>query len=215
VARDLVFLPGVVSNVELAWDEPHWARFYEQLASFSRLIVFDRRGIGLSDRLEGARPRPSRSAWRSCPGRARRRRLRARGPVRLARRGGDVCAVRGEIPGAVYEELPGADIVPWLGESDGIIDSVERFLEGVRDASSWEEADRDRVLATVLFTDIVDSTAKAAELGDARWRELLGTHHDLVRRQLIRFRGREIDTAGDGFSPASTARLARFGAPRP
>jgi pimeloyl-ACP methyl ester carboxylesterase/class 3 adenylate cyclase len=337
---DLVFLPGVVSNVELAWDEPHWARFYEQLASFSRLILFDRRGIGLSDRLEGAPPLeermedvravldavgseraalfgsldagamlalfaatyPERAAalvlfasqprWTSAPGYPwglspeqgrmwveegerrfgdpeyvkgllrefcpstrndagllewmtrmwrhsaspgslkafRRMNLEIdirhtlptiRVPTLVLQRSEDRFVppevgryVADEIPGAVYEELPGADVVPWLGESDGIIGSVEQFLEGVRDASSWEEVDRDRVLATVLFTDIVDSTAKAAELGDARWRELLRTHHDLVRRQLIRFRGREIDTAGDGFfasfdGPARAIRCAK------
>jgi class 3 adenylate cyclase len=90
--------------------------------------------------------------------------------------------------------------------------AVEQFLIETWD-TGWEEADPDRLLATVLFTDIVGSTAKAAELGDARWRELLDTHHALIRRQLVRFRGSEVDTAGDGFfasfdGPARAIRCA-------
>ena len=76
---------------------------------------------------------------------------------------------------------------------------MERFLAGVSRERPWEQAEPDRVLTTVLFTDIVDSTARAAEMGDRAWRELVSKHHALVRRQLARFRGREIDTAGDGF----------------
>jgi len=81
-----------------------------------------------------------------------------------------------------------------VGDQDAVLDEVEEFLTGVRHAPRF-----DRVLATVLFTDIVNSTARAAELGDSAWRELLGEHHRLVRRELTRFRGNEIDTAGDGF----------------
>jgi class 3 adenylate cyclase len=69
-------------------------------------------------------------------------------------------------------------------------------------AGGWEEAEPDRMLATVLFTDIIDSTTKAIELGDRGWRDLLERHHAMVRRELLRFRGREIDTAGDGFFAA-------------
>src|SRR5206468_969698 len=76
----------------------------------------------------------------------------------------------------------------------------------VWEAGGWEEAEPDRVLATVLFTDIVGSTAKAAELGDRGWRELLEQHHALIRRELVRFRGAELDVAGDGF-------FARFDGP--
>ncbi|MBI4636338.1 MAG: adenylate/guanylate cyclase domain-containing protein [Candidatus Rokubacteria bacterium] len=117
--RDLVLVPGWVSNVEVFWEEPSMARFLQRLASFSRLILFDKRGTGLSD----------------------------------------------------------------------------------------------RVLATVMFTDIVDATRKTVELGDRRWRDLLDSHHALVREQLARFRGREIDTAGDGFlaafdGPARAVRAA-------
>lgn len=326
---DLVFLPGVVSNLELAWDEPHWARFYEQLASFSRLILFDRRGVGLSDRVSGVPPLeermedvravldavgseraalfgsmdagamlalfaatyPERAAalvlfasqprWTSgpgypwglspeearlwveegerrfgdpkyfegllrqfCPstrddhgllewmartwrhsvspgalGAFRRMNIEIdirhvlptiRVPTLVLQRSEDRFVspevgryVASQIPGAVYEEVPGADLVPWLGESaDTIVESVDQFLQSVRAERGWEDADPDRLLATVFFTDIVDSTSKAVELGDARWRDLLHSHHAIVRRQLVRFRGREIDTAGDGFFAA-------------
>jgi class 3 adenylate cyclase len=88
--------------------------------------------------------------------------------------------------------------IPSLAEVDLIADHVEQFLTASWDAEA-PTAEQDRVLATVLFTDIVNSTAHIAELGDAGWRSLLETHHALVRRQLARHRGRELDTAGDGF----------------
>ena len=103
------------------------------------------------------------------------------------------------IPRAEYEELPGEDWVPYHGDAEALAATVERFLARVWRERPWEDAEPNRVLTTVLFTDIVDSTARAAEMGDRAWRELVGKHHALVRRQLARFRGREIDTAGDGF----------------
>jgi class 3 adenylate cyclase len=111
------------------------------------------------------------------------------------------------IPGARFVELPGIDHFPAIN-ADQILDEVEEFLTGVRPVPQ-----PDRILATVLFTDIVGSTQKAAELGDARWRELLQQHHALIRRQLDRFHGTEIDTAGDGFfasfdGPARAVRCA-------
>ena len=113
------------------------------------------------------------------------------------------------IEGARYVELPGSNHVPWAGGgADEILGEIREFLTGVREAP-----EPDRVLATVLFTDIVGSTERATELGDRRWRELLDAHHAVVRRQLQRFRGREIDTAGDGFlasfdGPARAIRCA-------
>jgi class 3 adenylate cyclase len=103
----------------------------------------------------------------------------------------------GQIPGSTYVELPGNDHLPFAGDSDAIVDEVEEFLTGVR-----RGLEPDRVLSTVLFTDIVEATRKATELGDRRWREVLEAHHALVRDELARFRGREIDTAGDGFLAA-------------
>jgi class 3 adenylate cyclase len=114
------------------------------------------------------------------------------------------------IPGSRYIELPGGDHIAWLNPegAEEIAGEVQEFLTGVR-----ESPVPDRVLATVLFTDIVGSTVKLAEVGDSRWRELLERHDEAVRRQLERFRGRELDTAGDGFlasfdGPARAIRCA-------
>jgi class 3 adenylate cyclase len=104
------------------------------------------------------------------------------------------------IPGARFVELEGSDHVPWI-DSDQIVDEVEEFLTGVRGGPA-----PDRVLATVLFTDVVDSTGRAAALGDRRWRELLSRYHGLVRSEVTRFGGVEVGTAGDGT-------LARFDGP--
>jgi class 3 adenylate cyclase len=97
------------------------------------------------------------------------------------------------IPNARLVELPGPDHLVWAGDVDGVLAEAEEFLTGARSAP-----EPDRVLATVLFTDLVGSTAKAAALGDRLWRERLVAYHGLVQRELIRFRGRELDTAGDG-----------------
>ena len=101
------------------------------------------------------------------------------------------------IPGARLVELPGEDHLPWLSDVDAILGEIEEFLTGMR-----RSAEPDRVLATVLFTDIVGATEKAASLGDRRWRDLLDGHNAVVRRELARFRGREVNTAGDGFFAA-------------
>jgi class 3 adenylate cyclase len=98
------------------------------------------------------------------------------------------------IPNAKYVELEGEDHLWFVGDVDAIFDEVEEFLTGVR-----RNVVKDRMLATVLFTDIVDSTRKVAALGDHRWRELLTEHDALVRRELERFRGHELKTIGDGF----------------
>jgi class 3 adenylate cyclase len=105
------------------------------------------------------------------------------------------------IAGATYVELPGADTHPFFVNAEDILDEIETFLTGTR-----AQVHTDRQLATVLFTDIVDSTGHAVRLGDGRWRDLLSSHHAAVRQQLARYGGREIDTTGDGF-------LATFGGP--
>jgi pimeloyl-ACP methyl ester carboxylesterase len=329
---DLVFVQGWVSNLESFWQEPSHARFLRRLASFSRLILFDKRGTGLSDRVpvselpsleqrmddvravldavgsertalmglsEGgpmcilfAATYPERTAALVMIG-AYARRLWAEdypfgaspeeydaflesieqgwgGPVGLDARApslaGDerfrswwstnlrmsaspaaayaLTRMNGEIdvrhalpavsaptlilhrvgdralpvegsrymaeriPGAQLVELPGDDHLPAVGDPDAILDEIEEFLTGVR-----RGPDPDRILATVLFTDVVGSTERASRLGDRGWRELLEQHHVLVRRELERWRGKEVDTAGDGFlatfdGPARAIRCA-------
>jgi class 3 adenylate cyclase/pimeloyl-ACP methyl ester carboxylesterase len=113
------------------------------------------------------------------------------------------------IPGARFVELDGVDHAPWDGDSETVVAEVDRFLATVR----GEEAEFDRVLATVLFTDIVGSTERAAELGDRAWGDLLERHHATVRAMIGRYRGKEVDTAGDGFlatfdGPARAVRCA-------
>jgi class 3 adenylate cyclase/pimeloyl-ACP methyl ester carboxylesterase len=108
--------------------------------------------------------------------------------------------LRSRIPDATLTTLPGRDYMPWFGDLRAVIDAIGGFL-GVQHAA----ARGDRFLATVLFTDIVDSTRRAAQLGDAAWRDLLDAHHSIVRDRLSRFGGREVDTAGDGFFAAFDA----------
>jgi class 3 adenylate cyclase len=98
------------------------------------------------------------------------------------------------IPAAKYVELPGPDVLMWAGDQTATIAEIEEFLTGARRLPQL-----DRVLATLMFTDIVGSTDVAARLGDRAWRELLDRHHRVIRGELARFRGREVDTAGDGF----------------
>ncbi len=328
---DIVLIPGLFTHVEHQWEEPSFARFLERLASFARLIVFDARGAGLSDRalelppmeeqmddvlavLEAAgstsaaffglsqagpmailfaashpermtalvlyatyaTPRrdneypwgrserwmsdydrlideewgsgvflsqvaptrladePFRRWWSRYerlsygPGNALAYfRMNAqidvrailptiRVPTLVLQRRDDVYREPGQagyladhIPGAKLVELSGVDHLPYLGDSDAILAEVQEFLTGVR-----PPPEHDRVLATVLFTDIVGSTARASAIGDRAWKELLERHHALVREELRTFRGREIDTAGDGFlasfdGPARAVRCAR------
>src|SRR5262249_45081463 len=104
------------------------------------------------------------------------------------------------LPAARFVELPGVGHLALGGTAaDLILPEIERFLSEVWQTGGWEEAEPERMLATVLFTDIVDSTSRAIELGDRRWRDLLEGHNALVRRELLRHRGREVDSAGDGF----------------
>jgi TAP-like protein len=104
-----------------------------------------------------------------------------------------------QIAGARLVELPGAGHLMMGDVADALVGEVGSFLAEARKEGAWNETEPDRMLATVLFTDIVESSQRMVELGDRAWRELLERHHSLVRRQLARFRGVEIDTAGDGF----------------
>ncbi len=97
------------------------------------------------------------------------------------------------IPGAKYVELEGADDLYWVGDTETMLDEIEEFLTGVRQGAGAE-----RTLATILFTDMVNSTTRAAEMGDKQWRDLLEQHDRVLRRQLTTFAGREVNTTGDG-----------------
>jgi class 3 adenylate cyclase len=132
--------------------------------------------------------------------------LHRSGDTRVNVEGGRYLAAN--IPGAKYVEFPGPDHILWAGNVDSVADEIEEFLTGTH-----SETEPDRVLATVLFTDIVGSTTRAAEMGDRRWRVLLNEHDQIVRREIDRFRGREIKTLGDGFlttfdGPARAVRCA-------
>ena len=121
--------------------------------------------------------------------------------------------VAARVPGARFVELARGDPLVWAVDQSEALTLFQAFLTGAWQAGAWEPAEPDRVLATLLFTDIVNSTERAAELGDARWRDVIQRHHALVRQELLRFRGREIDTAGDGFfasfdGPARALRCA-------
>jgi len=137
-----------------------------------------------------------------------------RSPTLVVHRTGDFIDIAGgrylaaQIPGAELAELPGSDHAFWVGDSEAIAARIEEFVTGSRRTSSAS-----RVLATVLFTDIVGSTERAAAAGDEGWRATLERHHAVVRRELERHDGREIDTAGDGFlvafdGPAQAIRCA-------
>jgi pimeloyl-ACP methyl ester carboxylesterase len=319
---DLVFVMGWASNVEAMWEEPDLARFLARLASFSRLILFDKRGVGLSDRIPASRlpdletrmddvravmdaagsdravvfgvseggpmaclfaatypdrtialilygttadytTRSANTDWSAesdaylayidahwgtlehareeirswgAPSHADDERLvawlasylrRAASPgaaIALSQMNREINAshalpaihvptlviaksedrdfplaevreLASQIAGARFVQLPGDEHFFWVGEYDGMLEEIERFVAEFR----GQEAELERSLATILFTDIVGSTERAARLGDRRWRDLVQDHHARVRGQLARFRGREIDTAGDGF----------------
>ncbi len=327
---DLVFIPGFVSNIDLFWDTPEYAHHFSRLAAFSRLILFDKRGTGLSDRNVGvanleermddvravmdatgseraalfgaseggpmsllfAATYPGRTCalvlygsfaahpavssedeldkeidridrlWgtgRYLLGRQVPRGMSEEDACRLFARIEIQCAspsaaiairrmnnqidvrhilpairvptlvlhrtgdrvvpidagryVAANIPGAKFVELPGTNHNPMLaGEreiGDRVGDEIEEFLTGSRSS----EVEIDRVLATVMFTDIVNSTKRAAELGDREWRALRERHDGAVRQQLARFRGHEVKNLGDGFlatfdGPARAVRCA-------
>jgi len=329
---DLLYATGIWSNVEIMWEHPPWARFLERLASFARLVLFDMRGVGLSDRgpeppyLElqrddigavmdalgidsgivfggaraasmallfaatypertdalilyapvaktvsspdfphGVRTPDEQNAFMERFVRevgtgqnlalqaptvaddaefrrwwARFERLVASPgaynelatiltsvdvrdvlpaihvPTLVLQRTEDAIVraaaaryVAESIGGAQYVELPGKDHVPFVGDADALVDEVQEFVTGSRPAPEV-----DRLLATVVFTDIVDSTRTQAELGDRAWKQLIERHNETVRKLLLRFGGLEQDTAGDGFfvrfdGPARAIRCAQ------
>jgi pimeloyl-ACP methyl ester carboxylesterase len=313
---DLVYVPGFLSHLEWNWEHPAYARFLRRLASFSRLILFDKRGSGMSDPVAGTPTLEERAedlravmdaagseratllavfeggpialqfavdfpervhalalyasvakftqdaeypwgwspaaiqlylsaseeSWGSGDGaeelapslagdpayRAWFARLVRQSaspgmaaallrmntsidvrsllpevavPALVLHRGGDRLVAGGHsayladhIPDAHAVEFPGDDHWPWAGDADSVLAEVQEFMTGSRGF-----AEPERVLTTLLFTDIVGSTDHATRLGDRRWKELLEDQRTLVRREFARFRGREVGTTGDGF----------------
>lgn len=308
---NFVFVPGFVSQIENYWDEPGFARWLHRLGSFARVVLFDKRGTGLSDRLselpgmdlrmddvravmdaaefdkavvmgisEGgslaalfAAHHPMRcqalilygafarftswfpteesleelfqyidTDWGSGASIPQFAPSKADDPAfvqwwgkfeRLGATPGDAATIMRmnsqiditdvlptiqvptlvihrtddvtievqagrnlaeHIPNAKYVELPGADHLPWVGDTERITQEIEEFITGSKSAPVI-----DRVLATVLFTDIVDSTVRADAMGDQAWRDLLNAHDKAVRQELVRFRGNEVKSLGDGF----------------
>lgn len=237
---DLVFVPFLISSV-FSWIHPVFASFYEHLASFSRLILLDKRGIGASDR---PRTPPTLEAQmddvravldavgsvRRIRGGWGRREWQTQTSATSYRRFAYLCSSSIEgLPGTSRQRqsarlefatpkskhgrsqrqfptrrvvaVDGRDASPFVGDEIPI--EVERFLR-----EPLADRGPDRVLATILFTDIVGSTERAASLGDRAWRELLAAHRTDVRRELARFNGTEIDTAGDGFFASFDGRHA-------
>jgi class 3 adenylate cyclase len=215
---DLVFLFGWPTHLGLMWEDPSFAGFLGKLSSFSRLILFDRLGDGLSDRgptghtfddemddvrcvLEAAGSERAAFIGSHTPVDIRGLLGSIQAPVLVLHRTGDRLAdvhasryMAERIPGARLVELPGDDHLPFFGDQDAVVALTQEFLTGASPA-----ADPDRVLATVLFTDLVDSTRLAAGMGDRRWHRTLEQHNQVVRSNLARFRGREVKTTGDGF----------------
>jgi pimeloyl-ACP methyl ester carboxylesterase len=310
---DLIYTPGIWSNLDVMWEWPEWSKFLTRFSAFARLILFDMRGVGLSDRgpvpptlelqsddvgavmtavgcesavlfggarggammmlLAASHPERTQGLVLYAPiaktvqsvdwpfGRteeeqrifyerftnemgtgknldvqgpshderfvrwwARFERLGAspgawqelqeifwhldirqvlpniHAPTLVLHRSGDLVvdvnqgrAIAESIPGARFVELRGVDHIPFLGDPDAIVDEIEEFLTGARPL-----VELDRVLSTVLLTDIVGSTESAASLGDRRWREVLDEHDRLVDEQISRFQGRKVKTTGDG-----------------
>jgi class 3 adenylate cyclase len=315
---DLVYIQGAYTHLEVDWELPAFRRYGERLAEFTRLIMFDKRGLGMSDRVPGATPLevrmddiravmdaagseraaimgesegaplailfaaahpertrslilqggedeleeymssiperwgkglgmrylvpsvaddPSLPALERWMGKVQRNAATPASWEAFARMAFEI-DVRDVVPtvhvpaliihavddqvchvgnarwlaehleGARYVELPGGDHVPWF-DPDETLAEIREFLTGSREAEA-----PDRVLATVLFTDLVGSTERATALGDRRWRDLLEGHNAAIRAELERYRGREVDTAGDGFlavfdGPARAIRAGR------
>jgi pimeloyl-ACP methyl ester carboxylesterase/class 3 adenylate cyclase len=182
----------IASDDEIAW----WAR-YERLSATPGATVAESRRWSLAD-LRSVLPA-------------------IQVPTLVLHRTGDPLEpvegsryIAEHVRGAELVELPGVENFPWHGDQAGVVDAIHRFLAEVRGA----EAEFDRVLATVLFTDIVRSTDRLAAIGDQAWKEVVERHHATLRRLLERYRGVEIDTAGDGFfatfaGPARAIRCAQ------
>ena len=232
----LVHTPGAVSHLESAWEQPSYARYITRLGRSFRVVLFDKRGTGMSDRADDIR------AVMDAVGVERAALMGASegGPMSVVfaathpERTHALILYASMVTGTRTEDVPWAparDVydarIARLGEEWGSTAWLERRLKWLAPSRVHDAAfratefvtgerpvmDSDRVLATVLFTDIVDSTRRAVQLGDRGWRDALDLHHAMIRRELERHRGREVDAAGDGFlavfdGPARAIRCA-------
>jgi len=217
--RDLVLASGFVSHLELDWDRPAAAHVFERLGKFARLIRFDpeeRRKFVTLRRMSASPGAALAIARMNTEIDVRHVLPVIRVPTLILHRAKDrdVTVENGRylaehIAGARYVEFAKGDHRGVAsGEFDPELDEVEEFVTGVRPGAAV-----DRVLSTVLFTDIVGSTERLVTLGDRKWQELKAAHHRIVRAELARLRGREVDAAGDGFfatfdGPARAVRCA-------
>lgn len=216
---DLLLVSAWFSYLEARWEIPGFAHYLRRLSSFSRVISFDKHGIGLSDPIPLDRL-PPLEEWMDDV----RAVLDAIGCHRAAVMGANEGSLMAALFAASYPERVTALVIanpmarpawapdhPWgfaVGNVDVVIDEVEEFLTGTRHHLAG-----DRVLSTILFTDIVESTARAVELGDSRWRELLEAHEVIAEREVASFGGIVADFAGDGLlasfdGPARAVRCA-------
>jgi len=174
---------------DLAWTAPSLAADPQML---DRWAAVARRSATIAEELEHLRLGAQMDVRAVLPS--------IRVPTLVIHKRGDPAESRyiaDQIPGAELIQLDDKDMAPFAGDLEAVPEAIRRFLERLD-----TDIERDRVLATVLFTDVVSSTERARALGDQRWRQLIDDHHAIVRGQLARFRGREIDTAGDGFVAA-------------
>jgi len=167
---DIILIPGFISHVEFAHEFVGYTSFLRRLSAFARVVVLDKRGQGLSDRARGI------ASLEMIP----------------VERGRELAE---QIRDARIVEYPGAGHAFWHGDVEALLGDVEEFVTGAREGQATE---LDRVLATVLFTDIVDSTRSAAELGDQTWRRLLDSHDQLAKQMVEKHRGSLIKSTGDG-----------------
>ena len=192
---DLILAPGFFSHIEFVHELTGFTIFLRRLASFARVVTFDKRGQGLSDRMSGApslevRMDDVRAIMDAIsPTLVLHSKADLQVPVELGRK------LAAPIPGVKYIEYPTGDHGFWTGDPENKLGDIEEFITGHRDHGA---AEFERVLATVLFTDIVDSTRSAAGMGDLRWRRLLDEHDQLAQQIIGKHRGNLVKTTGDG-----------------
>src|SRR5438270_903119 len=214
---DIVYTSGASSHLDLIWESPHWARLWNGLAEFSRLIVFDKRGTGLSDRPDHLSTLEERiDDIRTVMDAASSTRatligVSEGGPMALLFAATYPDRVRSLVVNAakaMADRIPDARLIVFPGEGHLLMGIAPEWTAAVQEFTTGKvgPTEHDRFLATLVSMDIVGSTDLIGRIGDAAWRDLLDRHYALVARQLATYGGVEVDRAGDGF-------LARFDGP--